>query len=151
MRTIMDGIGTTFIQTRLGLQIVLTALYTLLAPSKLLLLAGPALLHTALLNTHVPYSYTTNLLSSTLHESGWNLLARQESVTGYISIIESQEKGFRVMRCDHSLLGGEWLKSEENHIPFPEPIYAIFVQLEAVRLVEVEVPVPDHEAKALVM
>jgi hypothetical protein len=81
---------------------------------------------------------------------GWALIDRQESLTGYISIIESPEKGFRVMRCDHSLLGGEWLANTKRNI-IPEPIYGVFVMLEAVRLVEVKTSVPDSEAKALVM
>ena len=54
------------------------------------------------------------------------------------------------MRCDHSLLGGEWLiKGARNSMP--EPIYGVFVMLEAVRLVEVEKPIPDSEAKAFVV
>ena len=152
MQKIMEGIGRTFFQTRLGMQIVLTILYSLAAPKNpLLLFALPGVLHTVFFNTHVPLPFLTDSLNSTLHERGWNLLERHESITGYISIIENGEKGFRAMRCDHSLLGGEWLRSTKNHILVPEPIYAIFVQLEAIRLVEVAEPVPDHEAKALVM
>lgn len=150
MKTIVAGVGATFLQTRLGMQIVLTGLYTILAPSKLLFFAIPALLHTALFNVHVPTLYATNSLNATLNDNGWNLLERQESFTGYISIIENQEKGFRLMRCDHSLLGGEWLQPPERP-RFTEPVYAIFVQLEAIRLVEVPNPISDKEANALVM
>jgi hypothetical protein len=82
-------------------------------------------------------------------KNGWSLIDRQESLTGYISIIESAEKGFRVMRCDHSLLGGEWLASTRHRLA--EPIYGVFVMLEAVRLIEVPVKVADKEANALVM
>ena len=82
-------------------------------------------------------------------KSGWTLIDRQESVTGYISIIESAQKGFRVMRCDHSLLGGEWLASRKRRLA--DPIYGVFAMLEAVRLVEVPAKVPDKEANALVM
>jgi hypothetical protein len=85
-----------------------------------------------------------------MNANGWSLIARQESLTGYISVIESKERGFRVMRCDHSLLGGEWLKSTTK-TNVREPIYGVFVMLEAVRLVEVPVSVPDNEASALVM
>ena len=70
-----------------------------------------------------------------LEREGYALLARQESVTGYISVLDNVKEGFRVMRCDHSLLGGEWLKQEAGSI-LREPVYAIFVMLEAVRLVE---------------
>jgi hypothetical protein len=104
----------------------------------------------AFYNTHVPSTSLTNQLNSTLQTTNWTLLERAESLTGYISIIESAEKGFRVMRCDHSLLGGEWLPSI-TRTGRTEPIYGIFVMLEAVRLVKVENPVPDKEAKALVM
>ncbi|KAL5328344.1 hypothetical protein ACEPPN_001843 [Leptodophora sp. 'Broadleaf-Isolate-01'] len=150
MNSISRGIGASFLQTRLGLQILLAGLYSLFAPSKLLLYAIPALLHTALFNVHVQYPYTTSVLNSTLTKQNWTLIDRQESLTGYISIIESAEQRFRVMRCDHSLLGGEWLiKSSRNGMP--EPIYGVFVMLEAVRLVQVETPVPDSQAKAFVV
>lgn len=148
--SIQRGIGASLLQTRLGLQILLAGLYSIFAPSKLLLYAIPALLHTALFNVHVPYSYTTSALNSTLTTANWSLIDRQESLTGYISILESAEQHFRVMRCDHSLLGGEWLiKGARNSMP--EPIYGVFVMLEAVRLVEVENLIPDSEAKAFVV
>jgi hypothetical protein len=67
-----------------------------------------------------------------------------------MSILESRDQGFRVMRCDHSLLGGEWLAKSDRNL-LAEPIYGVFVMLEAVRLVEVKKSVPDSEAKALVM
>jgi hypothetical protein len=146
---IQSTIGSSFIQTRLGLQILLAGLYSIFAPSKLLLLTIPAILHTALFNVHVPYSHTTSILNGTLAKNGWSLLERHESLTGYISIIESAEKGLRVMRCDHSLLGGEWLATTSHRLA--EPIYGIFVMLEAVRLIEVPSKVLDKEASALVM
>lgn len=150
MNSIQRSIGASFFQTRLGLQVILSGLYTIFAPSKLLLFTIPALLHTALFNVHVPYSYTTSALNATLQQSNWTLLERRESVTGYISILESAEQRFRAMRCDHSLLGGEWLvKASRNAMP--EPIYGVFVMLEAIRLVELEKPIRDSEAKALVV
>ena len=147
---LQQKIGSSFLHSRLGCQIWLAHLYAIFAPSKLLYYTIPAILHTALFNVHVPYSYTTSLLNSTMIRDDWNLLARTESLTGYISIIESRQQGFRVMRCDHSLLGGEWLARSERNI-LAEPIYGVFVMLEAVRLVEVKTSVPDSEAKALVM
>lgn len=147
---LQQKIGSSFLHTRLGCQIWLANLYAIFAPSKLLYYTIPAILHTALFNVHVPYSYTTSLLNTTMVKDDWNLLARTESLTGYISIIESRRQGFRVMRCDHSLLGGEWLARSERNI-LAEPIYGVFVMLEAVRLVEVKKSVPDSEAKALVM
>ena len=146
---IQSTIGSSFIQTRLGLQILLASLYSIFTPSKLLLFTIPAILHTALFNAHVPYSYTTASLNATMAKDGWSLIDRQESLTGYISIIESAEKGFRVMRCDHSLLGGEWLATTRHRLA--EPIYGVFVMLEAVRLIEVPARVTDEDASALVM
>jgi hypothetical protein len=147
---LQQTIGSTFFHTRLGCQIWLAHLYAIFAPSNLLYYTIPAILHTAFFNVHVQYPYTTSLLNSTMIKGGWQLLDRQESLTGYLSIIESPEKGFRVMRCDHSLLGGEWLAKNDRNL-LAEPIYGVFVMLEAVRLVEVKNSVPDSEAKALVM
>lgn len=147
---IMHVIGKGFFYSRLGLQLQLGALYSIVAPSKLLLFALPAVLHTALFNHHVPYPYATSSLNSTMVKDGWSLIDRQDSLTGYISILESAKQGFRVMRCDHSLLGGEWLAARTKN-GLAEPIYGVFVMLEAVRLMEVPERVPDSEATALVM
>jgi hypothetical protein len=143
-------IGASIIQTRIGLQVLLAGLFSAFAPSKMLLLTIPAIIHTAIFNTHVALPHSTASLNSTLVRSGWSLLERQESITGYMSVIESAQNGFRVMRCDHSLLGGEWLARFKGN-PLAEPIYGVFVMLEAVRLVEVPNPVSDRDAKALVM
>lgn len=59
------------------------------------------------------------------------------------------------MRCDHSLLGGEfWVDDQrrEEGITVPEPIYAVFAMLEAVRLIEGSGQArPDDDKNALVM
>ncbi|KAJ9151398.1 Spermine/spermidine synthase [Pleurostoma richardsiae] len=146
---IQQFVGRSFFQTRMGMEVTLGASYALLAPSKLLLWTIPALLHTALLNTHVMSPIGVRLLNSTLDSQGWVLLDRRESLTGYISVVDSKEQGFRVMRCDHSLLGGEWTKIKGGIVA--EPIYSVFVQLEAVRLVETVQQLPDSEARALVI
>jgi hypothetical protein len=148
-------VGETVVNTRLGMEMVLGGLYTLLAPSKLLVLALPAVLHTAFLNTHVPTSVALERLNSGIADAGYVVLDRAESVTGYVSVIDSPKEGYRLMRCDHSLLGGEWVKFigqgrfKGNQVA--EPIYGVFAMLEAVRLVETPEPILDSEAKALVM
>ncbi|KAH7013449.1 S-adenosyl-L-methionine-dependent methyltransferase [Ilyonectria destructans] len=142
-------IGKSFVLTRIGLQLLLAATYSVLAPSKYLVLAIPALLHTAVLNTHVMTPMATNSLNNTLLAEKWTLLDRRESLTGYVSVLEDLDKGVRVLRCDHSLLGGEWVRYKGPIIS--EPIYGVFVMLEAVRLVEREVPVVSSEANALVI
>ncbi|KAI4716225.1 spermine/spermidine synthase [Aureobasidium sp. EXF-10727] len=85
----------------------------------------------------------------------WNILERAESNTGYISVLENLDAGYRVLRCDHSLLGGEWLVTDERRrqgITTSEPIYSVFEILEAVRLVETaHSSVPDEEKSALVV
>jgi hypothetical protein len=141
--------GRSFVQTRLGLEILLGTAYSIVFPSKLLLFAIPAILHTSIFNTHVPTSIALRSLQNSLNSNGWLLIDRKESLTGYISVLESLKDGFRVMRCDHSLLGGEWVKFPGSRVA--EPIYGVFAMLEAVRLVEVLNPVPDSKAKALVM
>ncbi|KAK3381564.1 S-adenosyl-L-methionine-dependent methyltransferase [Podospora didyma] len=148
-------VGTSFFNTRLGLEILLAASYTLLAPSKLLVFTLPALLHTALLNTHVPTPMALVSLNATLKSDGWTILDRRESLTGYISVMDNTVDGFRVMRCDHSLLGGEWVKfigtGQFKGNQVAEPIYGVFAMLEAVRLVEAPHPISDSDAKALVI
>ncbi|KAH8666427.1 spermine/spermidine synthase [Xylariales sp. PMI_506] len=141
------GIGKSLLQTRMGMELALTGAYAVMAPSKLLLFTIPALLHTALFNPHVMTPWATQNLNSTMITQGWTLVDRQESNTGYISVLDSEDDGFRVMRCDHSLLGGEWTKLPK--IIVGEPVYAVFATLEAVRLVEVKDKVPDSEATAL--
>lgn len=144
---IPHGLGKSVFQTRMGWEVALAGTYTIMAPSKLLLYAIPAFLHAAVLNTHVMTPIATNAVNATLNAGGWSLLERGESLTGYISVLESDRDGYRVMRCDHSLLGGEWHKLARPIVG--EPVYAVFAMLEAVRLVEVDNKVPDNEAKAL--
>ena len=123
--------------SRLGLQHVIATLHLTLFPSKYSLFCLLPILHTLFCNVHVPLPYQSSLLNSTLHTQGYFLVARQESVTGYISVLDNSRSGFRVMRCDHSLLGGEWLQHQSLHpSKLKAPIYSIFVMLEAVRLVE---------------
>ncbi|CAN8098083.1 unnamed protein product [Discula destructiva] len=142
-------IGKSFFLTRIVLETILGASYALFSPSKYLVLALPALLHTAFFNTHLMTPMATQSLNSTLLEHKWSLLERKESLTGYISVIDNLETGYRVMRADHSLLGGEWIRYQGKIVA--EPIYGIFVMLEAVRLVETPEPILDQEAQALVI
>ncbi|KAK1759527.1 polyamine aminopropyltransferase [Echria macrotheca] len=147
--------GRTVLNTRVGLELVLGASYALLAPSKLLLLTLPALLHTAVLDTRVPTVGALQRLNGTLASEGWIIWDRKESVTGYVSVVESVKDGFRLMRCDHSLLGGEWVKfigqGQFKGNQVAEPVYGVFAMLEAVRLVKMPKPIVDSKAKALVI
>ncbi|OTA86587.1 hypothetical protein M434DRAFT_399831 [Hypoxylon sp. CO27-5] len=147
MHQLIAQIGKSVLQTRIGLELVLASAYSVMARSKLLVWAVPALLHTAFYNTHLMTPMATSSLNSTLQTNGWSLVDRQESTTGYISVLNNHNDGFRVMRCDHSLLGGEWTKFPRKIVA--EPIYSVFTQLEAVRLVQVPDKALDNEAKAL--
>lgn len=146
---LQQNAGKALVLTRVALQTTLSAAFAVLAPSKWLVMAVPALLHTVLLNTHVMTPGATASLNQTLIANNWTLLDRQESVTGYISVLESNEMGYRVLRCDHSLLGGEWVFIQGHKAS--EPIYGVFVMLEAVRLMETANKPADKDASALVM
>ena len=151
---IAECIGYTFFLTRTGMQFLLAILYSALAPSKWLLLAIPSILFSFTSNVHLPLAQLTEVLNSTIQTDGYTLLARQDSLTGYISVLENLNEGYRVMRCDHSLLGGEWTKMPKNYNPVvKDPVYAVFVMLEAVRLIETDnlQPRVDAGSRALVM
>lgn len=151
------NIGRGIIITRCGLQYVIAILYSLMLPSKMCFMAWLLLIYPLSQNQHLPLRYTSNIQNKTLHVQGFSLLARKESVTGYISVLENLDQGFRAMRCDHSLLGGEWVDRQGiSRSQLGEPIYSCFVMLEAVRLVECEsahsqLLKSDSEKQALVM
>jgi len=135
---IRRNMGSSLLFTRTGLQFVVATFYALALPSKTLLLAVIPIFHFVFLNVHAPLARTTNALNSTLQLDGFTLLARHESLTGYISVLDNVKAGFRVMRCDHSLLGGEFIPPPGYTWIVKDPIYPIFTTLEAVRLVEAD-------------
>ena len=133
--------------SRFGLQTVIALLYTqlgaLLERSKLISVAILPLLHLILVCPHLLLPYNTDVLNSTLRADGYSLVARQESLTGYISVLDNVNAGYRVMRCDHSLLGGEYLNKPRGS-RYNEPVYTVFLTLEAVRLVQTKAPQSQH-------
>ena len=141
-----------------GIQALITALWVAFTRSRVTFLLGVlCLAHLVFLVPHLPLARNNASVNTILQDSGYSLVARQESLTGYISVLDSFKDGFRVMRCDHSLLGGEWTNKPEGHpAKLNEPIYSIFVTLEAVRLVEsmfsgAELETRDSDKQALVM
>ncbi|PGH05944.1 hypothetical protein AJ80_08256 [Polytolypa hystricis UAMH7299] len=148
-------IGSHVFFSRIGLQFATATLYAVSIPSKLLLFAIPSVLFSGVYNYHVPLPHTTALLNSTLQAENYVLLHRQESLTGYLSVFENTKDHFRVMRCDHSLLGGEWTHLENRKFPkVRESIYSVFTTLEAVRLIEKDTGgrrQADSESSALVI
>jgi spermidine synthase len=153
-------IGTSVYFTRVGLQMLLASALAFVTPSRVIFLAFPAILHTLWANPHHTSDHGFQLANSTLFSTqNYTLLARQESITGYVSVIENHaDNAFRLLRCDHSLLGGEWLVTPEAYSKGQrqrESIFAVFVLLEAVRLVEPISPttpiLSDSEKSALII
>ncbi|KAI1618335.1 S-adenosyl-L-methionine-dependent methyltransferase [Exophiala viscosa] len=128
--------GPGFLRSRIGMQLMIASLYGTVLPKNVIWPSLPAVAFTMVANPHCSLSRTTEVLNNTLALDGYTLLERKESVTGYISVLDDTRRGLRVMRCDHSLLGGEWSMPSKPWRQVGEPIYAIFTMLEAVRLVE---------------
>lgn len=140
--------GPGFLRSRIGMQVLIASLYGMILPKNIIWPILPGVAFTMAVNPHSPLSRTTEVLNNTLGLYDYTLLERKESITGYISVLEDTRRGFRVMRCDHSLLGGEWIMPpRKNGVErrVGEPIYAIFTMLEAVRLVHTS-PSPQKTA-----
>ena len=137
--------GHNLLLTRSGLQLCCAMAYAVLCPSWLLLSSFPALLFTFQINPHTYLATPTARLNTTLHHHGYSLLGRQESLTGYIAVLQNDRDQYRVLRCDHSLLGGEFLVTPQrlnDGIVVPEPVFTVFTMLEAVRLMETSLDRP---------
>lgn len=148
---------------------IAAVLYAVLFPSRAWVLVLIVIIGTIVASPHALFGIGFNsVVQGPLYREGFALLARSFSTTGYVSVLENREEGYRVLRCDHSLLGGQWvpgLGNWERSAGFPsefnavnEPLFSIFVLLEAVRLArglenmsQPLRPEPDLEPKALVM
>ena len=116
------------------LQVVSSLAFAILLPSRFSVAALALNFYTFFTNAHI--GGNKGIVNATLAEQGFQILHRQYSVTGYLSVLENVKEGYRVMRCDHSLLGGIWTHNAGKAIThLREPVFAIFVVLEAVRLV----------------
>jgi hypothetical protein len=96
---------------------------------------------------HVKTGVNPALLSRLPSE--YTYAARQESLTGMITVVENAETGYRVLKCDHSLLGGLWTGIKRNElmeegvtealerrsVNEAESVYTAFLVQEAIRLV----------------
>lgn len=136
--TISSFSGPGFLRSRIGLQLIVGMLYAMVIPKSLVWPAFPSVIITMVANPHCTLTKTTEVLNNTLALYDYTILERKESITGYISVLEDNQKGFRAMRCDHSLLGGEWKVPIVEGVAkkVGDPIYSIFTMLEAVRLVQ---------------
>jgi hypothetical protein len=146
-------IGKADFMSRSGLNLMIASFYAAIARSPYLLISVPAMLHTMFANPHHQSPSTAKIINKTLVANNYTLLERRDSLTGYISVLEDKARDFRVLRCDHSLLGGDWLVNEERKTQGQtkrESIYSVFTMLESVRLVE-RIGKKDSEANALFM
>ncbi|RPA83345.1 S-adenosyl-L-methionine-dependent methyltransferase [Ascobolus immersus RN42] len=153
--TIGPYIGKNELLTRCGIETLMGVLSSVLSlNNKLVALAVPGLIQTFLSNPMCSNMDPAQaVMTETLNKHNFTLVARADSITGYISVLDNNFHNYRLLRADHSLLGGEWVKPpvgfEGQGSGEKEPVYAIFVMLEAVRLVE---PQPKSEdKKALVI
>ena len=116
------------------LQAVSGLALAILLPSRYSIAALALSFYTFFTNAHIRGN--EGIVNATLAEQGFQILHRRNSVTGYLSVLENVNEGYRVMRCDHSLLGGIWTHNAGKAIThLREPVFAIFVVLEAVRLI----------------
>ena len=94
--------------------------------------------------------------------SEYTYLDRWESITGMITVVENSQHGYRVLKCDHSILGGLWTgikrkelsdrgvvgpELEKRSVDEAESVYSAFIVQEAVRLVTT----PRKQDTALIM
>lgn len=147
-------VGTSDFYSRTGLQMMAATMMAVVTRSSLLMFAVPALIHTMFANPHHYADKTTKLLNHTLLPYQYSVLERADSVTGYVSVVSNAKDGWTAMRCDHSILGGEWWVTDERKSSgqtVKETIYSVFTMLEAVRMIKTDVYVPDEERDALFM
>ena len=140
---VMLRLGKSAVFSRFSLQSIIALMYASLAASlqhfKVVFAAILPLFHIIFVCPHLNLPYNTNILNNTIQAQGFSLVARQESLTGYISVLDNVDQEYRVMRCDHSLLGGEYLRKPKGS-RYNEPVYTIFLTLEAVRLLQTKPP-----------
>ena len=109
--------------------------------------------------TRVPFDFRS---LPYVHPNGsLKIISSTPSVTGRIVVADDYARGFRILRADHSLLGGVWIADkyltkmdedaefvrDKDGTKLGESIYSTFVLQEAARLQERDKP---HE-NALIM
>ncbi|KAJ1741492.1 hypothetical protein LPJ68_002785 [Coemansia sp. RSA 1086] len=61
--------------------------------------------------------------------TNYKMLFREESTTGWVTVVDERDRGLRFMRSGHSLIGGHWLRTSES-------IFGIFYYADAVRMIK---------------
>lgn len=148
-------IGKHFLLTRATLQMCTATAYCLLQPSKHQIgFVITGLVFFLAINPHTHLPHALPIANGILNAHGYSLLERHESLTGYLSVLQNDKDQYRVLRCDHSLLGGNWIPTTARKgqgITVPEPVFEVFVMLEAVRLMQHDDEPPDKPLAALVV
>ena len=122
-----------------ALQPIIAGIYALACPWKARWGILTALYFAMLLDSHMPLPWSKIEHSPLLSKAHFTVLERKQSLTGYVSVLENTRDQYRVLRCDHSLLGGIWMPTVErvqDGIVVAEPVFPVFTTLEAVRLIE---------------
>jgi hypothetical protein len=124
------------------------------------LVAAGSIVFIALNRPHVVTGVSPGLVA--LLPPEYTYLDRRESVTGMLSVVENIEAGYRVLKCDHSLLGGLWtgikrrelanrgisgMELDRRSVDEAESVYSAFLLQEAVRLIQR----PRWREKALIL
>jgi hypothetical protein len=158
-------LGSNAFLTRSGLLVSLALLFTVAcSPAqsfnilvRRFCLAALVICYFLVYSQHGPTDLSLDTANRYLNDSQHIILERQESITGYISVLEDKRQNIRFMRCDHSLLGGNWLVNEvsiQHGMVHPETIFSVFVMLEAVRLMvpaSIMAPSTSNPESALIM
>lgn len=157
LTTLPSVIGSHVVLSRVNLQLLLANLYCLLSilystilPRRWLGQSLPLGGRASTLKNVATYAliaYTLvynphrigneRILNRALERHGYELLDREESITGYVSVLHDRTSETKLLRCDHSLLGGEWILTADRKaegMGQSEPVFAVFAMLEAVRL-----------------
>ncbi|KAJ2714301.1 hypothetical protein H4R19_001802 [Coemansia spiralis] len=72
---------------------------------------------------------------------GFQMLYRNESVTGWVSVSDEAERNLRVLRSGHSLIGAQWKATSES-------VFGIFYYPDAVRLIKGRRSNPEDRRRA---
>ncbi|KAJ2082932.1 hypothetical protein H4R24_001202 [Coemansia sp. RSA 988] len=88
----------------------------------------------------------TNSLSarSSIDMPTFHTLFRNESITGWVTVVDETKRDMRLMRSGHSLIGGHWKSTEES-------IFGIFYFADAVRLVQGRKSNPEDKRRRMTM
>ncbi|KAJ1734303.1 hypothetical protein LPJ61_001150 [Coemansia biformis] len=72
---------------------------------------------------------------------GYQMLYRNESITGWVSVSDEAERGIRLLRSGHSLIGAHWKATSES-------TFGIFYYADAVRLIKGRKHNPEDRRRA---